>query len=111
MAVKQLRTTNAACDSSSQNENVTSLFCACVCFGFLSWLSYTFPVVVPPAGITAGARGQFCTHMSIPGIFQTFHQSTNYHPDSVGGRLFTIPGIFQTPRGTVWVSTQMHPWW
>ena len=85
MTIKQLRAINTACDSSSQNENVTLLFCACVCF---EWLSYIFPVVVPPAGIITEAIGQFCTHMSIPGIFQTFHQSTNYHPNSVGGRLF-----------------------
>ena len=83
--IKQLRATNAACDSYSQNENVTLLFRACVCF---EWLSYIFPVVVPLASITTEARGQFCTDMPIPGIFQTFYQSTNYHLNSVGGRQF-----------------------
>ena len=79
--IKQLRATNAACDSYSQNENVTLLFCACVCFEFLSWLSYIFPVVVPLASITTEARGQFCTDMPIPGIFSNILSKHQLPPE------------------------------
>ena len=33
-------------------------------FRYFYYGLYIFPVVVPLAGITAEARGQFCTHMS-----------------------------------------------